>query len=122
MKNYVAILCLTASIVLSMPLMSSADGWVLWEKGEVIKKALDQSIYWNIVDAYPLYEHCTKGKVRMWQFFKNEAEKKKETIGVVEVKTAPDLVIERFNDNSSMLSWSHTLYCLPGTIDPRERR
>ena len=103
--------------------MASADCWVLWEKGEVIKKGLEQSIYWNIIDAYPLYEQCAKGKANMWQHFKKEAETEKQTLGVVEVKTAaPDLVIKRFKEDNNILSWSHTLYCLPGTLDPRERR
>ena len=108
--------------VLFAPFHALADGWVLWEKGDVIKKGLEQSIYWNIINAYPLYEQCAKAKVNMWQHFKKEAEEDKQTMGVVEVKTAPDLVIKRFKEDNSILSWSQTVYCLPGTLDPRERK
>ncbi|MGZ8430690.1 MAG: hypothetical protein ACXW4A_08665 [Nitrospira sp.] len=122
MKKFVSICCLAASIPLFLPFLANADGWVLWEKGEVIETGEKQSIYWNIIDAYPLYEQCTEGKGRMWEHFKKEAQEEKETMGVADVKTAPDLVIKSFKDNNNILSWSHTLYCLPGTLDPRERR
>ncbi len=123
MKNLLTSICIAFSLVVSIPLVLSAESWVLWEKGDIIKKSLQQSIYWNIIDAYPQYEQCGKGKAGMFQYFKQRAEEEKQTLGVTEVKTvAPELVIKSFKGEHEILSWSHALFCLPGTLDPRERK
>lgn len=122
-KRYVAVLFLTLSVVLFIPFRASAEGWVLWEKGEVIYKEGTQSISWELIDAYPSYEQCTNGKPAIWKIFKKQAEEDKQKMRAAEVKSVePELVTKSYKEGSNILSWTHKIYCLPGTLDPRERR
>lgn len=111
-------------LVVYVSLPHAESGWVLWKKAEVIKKELKQNIYWEIVNAYPNYNNCSDAKKRIWQTLKQEAieEKKDKYRNISEVKEVPyELIIKSFKDDSSFMSWSENLYCLPGTLDPREK-
>jgi hypothetical protein len=110
--------------VLCISSRSSAEcGWVLWEKTEVIETNVNHNVFWKIQNAYSNYDQCLQAKKRVWQVIKDQAiEEKKQMSTISEIKEVPnELVIKTYKDNKNILSWSDELYCLPGTLDPREK-
>lgn len=85
---------------------------------------MTQNIFWNIVDAYPDYKQCMQAMKRVWQSKKNQAtqdKKKFDTSSEIE-GVEYNLIITTFKDPKEIHSISEMLYCLPGTLDPRERK
>jgi hypothetical protein len=119
------ILCfiVAMNVCISSTAMSEC-AWVLWTKKELFKKTMEQNVYWKLINAYPDYDKCFQEKTRIWQIIRNRALEDKKNSGTIsEIREVPDeLVITRFKDPKSILSVSEELYCLPGTLDPRERK
>jgi len=124
-KSLVTVLSLIATMNVFMPSTARSEcAWVLWAKREYIKTDMKQNIYWEIINAYPDHNQCLQAKKRIWQVIKNEALEDKKKYGTIsEIKEVPDeLIIMNFKDPKEIMSKSENLYCLPGTLDPRERK
>lgn len=96
--------------------------WVLWEKWEVagIKDGkLTTDVLWTLVVATPKYEQCLEKQEGLFERIKKGADEDKEKYDTIsEITAVPfTLVIKRFKSGEGS---SHTLYCLPDTIDPRK--
>ena len=126
-KNIIlGVLCLlvTAMSVFTPSTGKSECAWVLWTKKEYIKTDMRQNIYWEIINAYPDHNQCMQAKKRIWQVERNRALEDKKKYGTIsEIKEVPDeVIITNFKDAKEILSISENIYCLPGTLDPRERK
>jgi hypothetical protein len=101
-----------------------SDSWVLWEKKEFLETSMKQNIFWNIIDAYPDYKQCLQAMKRLWQSEKNQAIQDKIKYNTIsEIQEVPyKLIITTFKEPKEINSISENLYCLPGTLDPRERK
>lgn len=124
-KKLMLVSCLIVTMnVFISSIARSECAWVLWTKKEYIKENMEQNVYWKINNAYPDYNQCLQAKKRVWQTIRNQALEDKKKFGTIsEIKEVPDeLVIINFKDPKSILSVSEELYCLPGTLDPRERK
>jgi hypothetical protein len=125
-KNIVlAVLSLIAAMSVFVPSTSKGEcAWVLWTKKEYIKTDMRQNIYWEIINAYPDHNQCMQAKKRIWQVERNRALEDKKKYGTIsEIKEVPDeVIITNFKDAKEILSISENIYCLPGTLDPRERK
>jgi hypothetical protein len=121
-------LILLSSVIAVMLLFISstvhAESWVLWQKKEYIKTNMEQNIFWEIIDAYPEHKQCLQGMTRIWKVIKNQAiEDKKKYDTISEIKEVPySLIITNFKEPKEIMSISENFYCLPGTLDPRERK
>lgn len=115
-------------IVLMVILASSAanaeSAWVLWKKAELMEMALKKTTIWEIVNAYPNHAQCVQAKEKKWILLKAEAiEDKKKYSSIMGINDVPyETVIKNYKEGRDILSSSDTLYCLPGTLDPRERK
>ena len=85
---------------------------------------LTHNTFWEIVGAYPDYNPCIEAKGRVWKGRYDEAmEDKKKYSAIAEVKFVPnELIITSYKDPKEIHSVSINLYCLPGTLDPREKK
>lgn len=119
-KNISALTVLAIGLV-TVPCSAWAEGWVLW------KESLPKERPWVILDAYPLYEQCNEMRAKLWQGSMAAAEKEKiddegSLFGVAKIETFPYAVIKINTEKSSIHSSSVEFYCLPGSLDPRERK
>jgi len=113
-----------AMVILFMSSFAGADSWVLWSEKEYMQTNMKSNIFWKIIDAYPDYKQCLQGMNRVWQVKKKQALEDKEKYGTIsEVKDVPySMIITNFKEPKEIHSISETLYCLPGTLDPREKK
>ncbi len=117
---YLGISLISASALLST---ARAESWVLWEKKEYFKTSMEQNIFWEIIDAYPEYKQCLQGMQKVWQMTRDQAIEDKKNDTISEVKEIPDTgIITRFKQPKEIMSISYIFYCLPGTLDPREKK
>ena|SRR5450759_2614117 len=125
MKNEIIMASFAMAVILV--LISStvrAESWVLWQKKEYIETNMKQNIFWELIDAYPEHKQCLQGMKRIYQVTRNNAiEDKKKYDTISEIKEVPySLIIINFKEPKEIMSISETLYCLPGTLDPREKK
>lgn len=123
-KKITSVSCVITVIFLIISPMAHADSWVLWNKKEYLEKKMKQEIFWEIADAYPEYKQCLQALVKLWNVEKNQAIKdRKESVGISKVEEVPNtMIITYFKESSDIISIAETLYCLPGTLDPREKK
>jgi len=117
----ISVLCVVAFISLFLSSIACAESWVLWKKTEFIAKG-KSNISWEIIDAMPDYNQCLEVKKRVWQAIKKQWVETKIKYGAIsEIKEVPyELIILKFKDSSD--SSIETLYCLPGGLDPRDKK
>jgi len=124
-RKLILILFLSAIVSLGVASQASAESaWVLWKKAELMEMALKKTTFWEIVNAYPDYAQCMKAKEKKWMVLKSEAlEDQKKYSSIMGISDVPfDTVIKNYKEGRDILSSSDTLYCLPGTLDPRDRK
>ena len=119
----------TLSLIVTMSVFISSAAsfecaWVLWTKKEYIEKGLKQTTFWEIINAFPDHDQCFQAKKRIWQVKKNQALEDKKKYGTIsKIDEVPyELIITSFKDPNDIMSISENIYCLPGTLDPRERK
>ena len=118
------VLCVTIVMILLISSTARCESWVLWTKTEYIKTNMQSSVFWEIINAFPDHNQCLQVKKKVWQVKHNQAmedKKKYETIDEIK-EVANELIITNFKDHKDIHSISVNLYCLPGTLDPRERK
>jgi hypothetical protein len=101
------------------------NGWVLWQKTETTTSStMQQHVSWELLDAYPEYDRCTQVATKVWQVSKDRWTEDKQKYGTIsEIKEVPSvLIIVTFKDPKKIRSVSEKFFCLPGTLDPRERK
>ena len=124
-KKLILAPCLIILTVFSAFSMANAESaWVLWKKAELMEMALKKTTIWEIVNAYPDHAQCMQAKEKKWKVLKAEAiEDRKKYSTIVGTSDVPyETVIKNYKEGRDILSSSDTLYCLPGTLDPRERK
>ena len=86
--------------------------------------ALKKTTFWEIINAYPSHALCMQAKEKKWMVLKSEAlEDQKKYSSIMGISDVPyDTVIKNYKEGRDILSSSDTLYCLPGTLDPRDRK
>ena len=111
-------------IILASSAANAESAWVLWKKAELMEMALKKTTIWEIVNAYPDHALCLKAKEKKWMVLKAEAlEDQKKYSSIMGVSDVPyENVIKNYKEGRDILSSSDTLYCLPGALDPRERK
>ena len=111
-------------IILASSAANAESAWVLWKKAELMEMALKKTTIWEIVNAYPDHAQCLKAKEKKWMVLKTEAlEDQKKYSSIMGVSDVPyENVIKNYKEGRDILSSSDTLYCLPGALDPRERK
>jgi hypothetical protein len=117
--------CLIILMIIFAPSVANAESaWVLWKKAELMEMALKKTTIWEIIDAYPDYAKCLQAKEKKWVMLKAEAiEDQKKYSTIMGISDVPyETVIKNYKEGRDILSSSDTLYCLPGTLDPRERK
>ena len=123
-QRLISISCIMVLMIVFIPTTARSESWVLWQKKEFQKIDLTSNIYWEILDAYPDYKQCMQTMKRIWQVEKTQAlEDKKKFDTISEIKDVPyNLLIRKFKEPKEYHSiWEH-FYCLPGTLDPREKK
>lgn len=112
----------------------ATDSWVLWEKNEwtaVFDSGPRGDVYWAIIGAVPQFETCERWKENVIKSTKKKKEKEaKENTAwsKQEVERVGDVITVSYSRNSKkaeQIEWYHgyiTYYCLPGTLDPREKK
>jgi hypothetical protein len=124
MKKHLIIVLSLILILCSFQVFAEC-GWVLWSKyaamGMVKKTPYDYTT-WNVVNAAPKYEQCLQMKEDYWNktynllissgAFENVAGERGDNL-YMKMKTD--------KDGSGGISNYH-YYCLPDTIDPREKK
>ena len=123
-KKSMLVPCLIAALTVLISSTAKADSWVLWTKTEYMKTNLQSSVFWEIINARPDYNQCLEVKKKIWQVKKSQAvEDKKKYETISEIKEVPnELLITTFRDPKDTISVLVNLYCLLGTLDPRERK
>lgn len=123
MKNRLMfIICL--GVLMSTLISSSAycqSGWVLWTKTELIEGS-HVSRSWELVNAYPNHNQCLQIKKKVWQARKRldlETMKKHDTISDVSGERETYLHTTYKEGNMQIIVY---FYCLPGTLDPRDKK
>ncbi|MGD9579690.1 MAG: hypothetical protein AB7Y74_15755 [Syntrophorhabdus sp.] len=115
----------------------SEDGWVLWEKRQqqdVRKdgKAGSNYLDWEILNAFPAWQECDIYKQNLWKVkkatfteIKEKCTKNKCDNKIISLDDGVPFeslnVIHQFSNETighQYLKW----FCLPGTLDPRERK
>ncbi len=113
---------MVAFIGLFISSIALAESWVLWSKLELLGAPpnVNSAPDWEIIGAYPDHNQCLQAQKRIWQLYKDQAVDDKNKYGqILEIKEVPgEIIIEKFKDMSGI----RTLYCLPGTLDPREKK
>lgn len=101
-----------------------AESWVLWTKTEYAKTDLSHDVFWEIIGAYPDYNKCQQAKDRVYRVKQDDArEDKKQYPAISKVEEVPtELIIIKFKDPKEIHSKSISFFCLPGTLDPREKK
>jgi len=125
MKNKITTaFCVVAALNLFLSSITYAEGWVLWGEKEFLETSMKQNIIWNIIDAYPDYKQCLLSMKRVWQTKKNQAIQDKNKYDTIsEIQEVPyNLIITTFKEPKEIHSISENFYCLPGTLDPRDRK
>jgi hypothetical protein len=123
MKNLLMLL-LCLGILMSTLISSIAycqSGWVLWTQTEVIEGS-HGSKSWQLVNAYPNHNQCLQIKKKVWQGMKKsnlESMKKHDTI--LDVSGEPEAYLHTTYKEGNMQTIVY-FYCLPGTLDPRDKK
>jgi len=101
-----------------------AESWVLWTKIEYSKTDLSHDIFWEIMGGYPDYNTCLQVKDKIYRVRQKEArEDKKQYPSISKLDEVPtELIIITFKDPKEIYSKSISFFCLPGTLDPREKK
>jgi hypothetical protein len=106
-----------------MPSIARSEGWVSWTKTDYLKTGGSENTHWEINGAHPKYEKCEELNAKLWKVYKKEADDSKDRGSIERVKVVPNvLVIQWIKDPKDIMGITKTVYCLPGTIDPREQR
>lgn len=117
---------MAAFISLFISSIACAESWVLWEKIELVEMPFEVKTSWEIRGAFPDYNQCLQAQKRVWQVIKNRYVESKKYGTISEIKEVPyELIIiifKKSKDPKYIMSGSHTLYCLPGGLDPREKK
>lgn len=112
----------------------ATDSWVLWEKNEwtgVFDTGLSGDVHWTIIGAVPQFEACEKWKENVIKStMKNKEKEAKENTAwskqeVERVGDAISVSYSRDSKKAGKIEWYlgyTTYYCLPGTLDPREKK
>lgn len=103
---------------------SSGNGWVLWIYESAVPKASPARPFkeWMIYDAYDSLQECNNVKKTYLEASLEEALKEKKD-GKIESseRRGNSIVKKMLKDNPATISERETYYCLPGTLDPREK-
>lgn len=122
----ISVLCVIAFISLFISSIARAESWVLWLKFELAGAPpnVRSETSWEIIGAYSDHNQCLQAQKKVWQVIRNHAVEDKEKYGAIsEIKEVPyELIIIIFKDPKEIMSSSQTLYCLPGALDPREKK
>jgi len=101
---------------------AKADGWVLWSKNETAYNNNDLTAFaWSINNAFPDFNKCVEGKKQAW--LSKIAQYKKLDNYYAEVDgSVEDFISTRLKNPKDVYGTFTTFYCLPGTLDPRDRK
>jgi hypothetical protein len=113
-------------VTLLVSLASSAYGesWVLWTKSEYIDMNLHNDVSWKIENASQDYKQCQENKIMSWVSADKFAASLQDSPGMVQRISSvigDRVVITYKNPKQTYMSIS-SFYCLPGTLDPRDKK
>ena len=118
------LLAYVIAIILNISSTAHADSWVLWEKKQYTEISLKQTTTWEIFDAYPEHKQCLQGMKKLWQVEKKLAKERANIISKIEDVPYNSIFItyKQSNEPNAIIGSSEYLFCLPGTLDPREKK
>lgn len=103
---------------------ANADGWVLWVKNEALHNNDEKTTTWEINNAFPDFNKCIEAKKQVW-LSKTAKYKKleKEHNPFDDVGGTPyEFISTSLKNPKDIVGYFETFYCLPGTLDPRDRK
>jgi hypothetical protein len=103
---------------------NSTCGWVLWiHETSMVKASPSQPLKeWLIYDAYDSLKDCNDVKKSYLDVSVEEAGKEKKDGKIESFERHGNSIFKKMSlDNPLKTSERQTFYCLPGTLDPRER-
>ena len=102
--------------------------WVLWTKHEdrmfdpQVKVLPTSGLRWELMGTSRTQTECQDGKTRMWELYATECDET-SCPGVEKVsKVLNDMVVHSIKVGTLKGTYSRTLYCVPDTVDPREKK
>jgi hypothetical protein len=102
--------------------IAQAESWVLWDEMETTGAKGKQDIHWKIVDAYPEHKQCLQGMQRIWEAKEKQAMEDKEKIGSKVDVVRYSYISIMYKKPKVIIRNVDEFYCLPGTLDPREKQ
>lgn len=120
MKKIACLLLMVYMIGLHGP-ANAGDSWVLWKKTEVRSSGRSgitpYVVDWEIQDGFAKESACKVAREVVWNRIKAEEESFLKYMNVIKVKDVPFASVTRLTEEQEI---THTLYCLPGNLDPRK--
>jgi hypothetical protein len=107
------------------PAYADGPGWVLWGQGiGVLKTPKVHSLTdWVIYGAYETIRECNTERAAYLTVLLQGADVEKKEGKIVDFMFEGGSVTRKMpNGNTSTISEKQTYYCLPGTLDPREKK
>jgi hypothetical protein len=105
--------------------MAYGESWIVWTKKVNTDVNMKYDITWEIETAFPDYESCIVAKQKAWEVSMMSAQAIKNAYRNAQpIQSATgEIVSIIFNppDHNTFMMSTY-LYCLPGTIDPREKK
>lgn len=118
----ILILFVVAFMSLLFSSIAFAESWVLWKKYDSFDMAFKVNRTWEIISAISDHNSCMLAQKRVWQVMKTQADEIKKHGTTSKIKEVPyNLIIITFKNPKYIRMISQELYCLPGTLDPREK-
>ncbi len=117
-------LVLAVSLMVGWASTAAAEGaWVVWIKKEdmLFEKHLQSFTSWELISAQPTREECLGVKAGVWETVADQYSDLSQYPGIEKVDRVPhELLITTRKEGLG--GTTKTFYCLPDTIDPREKR
>lgn len=125
-RNIIKIIfSLTLYVVFGFSAVSYADSWVLWTKitTDTIKNNdARSSVRWEVKGGYPAYEQCiAQIQPQILTNKKANSESFKPILKQIDI-VGNTLIYSLGNEQEGYTVFTEEFLCLPGTLDPREKK
>ena len=128
MKNRITIIILAFLVVNTSANALAECAWVLWTKHEdkmldpQVKALPTSGLRWELMGAKGTQTECEDVKRRTWELYATKCDDR-SCQGVQKVsKVSNEMVMHSIKVGTLEGTYSRTLYCIPDTVDPREKK
>lgn len=123
MKTLIAAITMVILISGSANAGPSTCGWVLWNNHSTLFKLPPHRLeHWLISEAFETLAECNKAKEEYIAMILEGASTDKKEGRIQSFKRTGDSIRKRMPaDDPATVSEGESYFCLPGTLDPREK-